>query len=87
MSILTNVEAMVIYVKMSSLRDSLNLVVFHGFYSCLGCVYPFGALIVGAMYATAKTKVEKLLFFDNQHNNVFALDFIPSRISSLWRRC
>ena len=30
MSILTNVEAMVIYVKMSSLRDSLNLVVFHG---------------------------------------------------------
>lgn len=30
MSILTNVEAMVIYVKMSSLRDSFNLVVFHG---------------------------------------------------------
>ncbi len=50
-------------------------------------VHSLGVLIVGAMYATAKTKVEKLLFFDNQHNNVFAMDFIPSRISSLWRRC
>jgi len=63
MSILTNVEAMVIYVKMSSLRDSLNLAVFHGLSPVSVIVLPLRGSNSRRYVCNCKNKGRKIVVF------------------------